>query len=288
MPLTQVIISRRKAPIGLALTLVGSVFIAANCSDSEEANNQMQLLQTQWLQACTNETNCSAGLQCVCGMCTQPCSVAGDMCSDTPTPSRCVGQDDPYVATQCAEAGEDKNVCIPDTPFEQRMAPTTDVIDVYCTQQANWTKRCLGATPGTGLDEQIRQCISDGDNAYRLLWGEALLSFADCYAKRPCRGTEIEGDSTEQIIREISPPSCWADRRISEVIYDFSYPETLIDPDGLEARCAARSIECDSWPNAWDCAWRAIYNAEGADLISSCLKQPCANVKTCIDAQDEQ
>jgi glucuronoarabinoxylan endo-1,4-beta-xylanase len=79
-----------------------------------EPSSQGQTIdsQTNWLQACEIDAQCSTGLVCLCGVCTSSCS-GDEACDDLPG-ATCVASDEPGAIARCGgSAPTTPGMCLP-------------------------------------------------------------------------------------------------------------------------------------------------------------------------------
>ena len=85
---------------GLGALLLGALLFGCSPNSKEDGDSQ-----TNWLEACRDDSQCSTGNKCLCGVCTRGCVAAtpakpGDICVDVKQ-GTCLGSDKDGVLVQC-------------------------------------------------------------------------------------------------------------------------------------------------------------------------------------------
>lgn len=85
---------------GLSVLALGALLIGCSPNSREDGDSQ-----TNWLEACHDDSQCATGNKCLCGVCTRACvtptvSKPSDICVDVKQGS-CVGSDDDGLIAQC-------------------------------------------------------------------------------------------------------------------------------------------------------------------------------------------
>jgi hypothetical protein len=100
----------------LVRVAAGACLIAAACSPS---SGPQVGSQTNWFRACDSTNECGQ-LECICGVCTSPCSSDAD-CSGSPG-ATCAPLDAPGTVDQCGAVAP-RPICLP--TIQVRIDPTT-------------------------------------------------------------------------------------------------------------------------------------------------------------------
>jgi hypothetical protein len=94
-----------QAPVLVLALLVG----AAACHDPDPTPSAGS--NSNWLQACTEDTTCGSRTACRCGACTRDCATDAD-CAGL-ADARCVPNRDPGLLAQCGNGSRDAGICLP-------------------------------------------------------------------------------------------------------------------------------------------------------------------------------
>jgi hypothetical protein len=159
--------------------------IATACATTAKSSGS----NSNWLETCASDSDCSAGLECWCGICTKPCSAASD-CSAFSAGASC----DPTLATaicgtptftaSCALACVDDSDC-------SELGADGRCIEGACRKVTGTTLSDAGALTCPALNNAIQKSYSD-----------ALAASA---AAAPCKN---DADCVQAPTPQCGPPGC--------------------------------------------------------------------------------
>jgi len=118
--------------------------------------------ESHWLESCASGASCPEGANCVCGICSTPCSGSGS-CKEVPGATTCTTK--PEVRSTCPQL-QDTGACLEscDSDAECRARdPALTCDDGRCTRTTYQPLSCSADPPGDDRVDLDDEGLADGD-----------------------------------------------------------------------------------------------------------------------------
>jgi len=163
----------------LAVSLVMIVLLGACAKSEAPAPNK----NTNWLEECSDDSDCGEALECICGICTVKCE-ADDACEEHGEPDAvCWHQRSVELRDQCGDAASSESICIVEPELEDECEPVFDgcatmiVTDQSVAAVAVDDERVYWLVDGT-LSDDVEE-MRDGELRSARHSGRDMITHAD-------------------------------------------------------------------------------------------------------------